>query len=353
VHGRQSTLREELGLVRSSVLYYDERVFAVTKRFGAAALEEPATSPAARPVERREPGSPTRLASAALEGVSLEYEGERGARSLVLEDVSLAVAPGEALCLVGPSGGGKSTILNLLAGLVKPTRGRVLFDGEPIHGPSPERAVVFQDAALFPWLTLEKNIGFPLEIAGVPAAEREERVDELLRLVHLSRFRRAFPHELSGGMRQRGAIARALATRPRMILFDEPFAALDGQMRELLQNEVERLVRASRTTMVFVTHAIDEAVRLGDRVLLIGARPGRVIGEVHVDLPRPRRGALGGAAGIAGAPADVQAIRIAQRIAEEIRAEVDKVAREEADGAWGHTSGSDGGDPRRHLGRGI
>jgi NitT/TauT family transport system ATP-binding protein len=127
-----------------------------------------------------------------------------------------------------------------------------------------------------------------------------------------------------------------------MILFDEPFAALDGQMRELLQGEVERIVRASRTTMVFVTHAIDEAVRLGDRVILVGARPGRVIGEIHVDLSRPRRGAQ-----------DVQAIRIAKRIADEIRAEVEKVAREEADGAWGNSGSIDGGDPRRHLGRGI
>jgi NitT/TauT family transport system ATP-binding protein len=318
-------------------------VFATTKWLGAA-LTEPSVPPAARSVERRDPSSSARLASAALEGVSLEYDRT----SVVLSDVSIEVAPGEALCLVGPSGGGKSTILNLLAGLVKPTRGRVLFDGQPIQGPGPERAVVFQDAALFPWLTLEKNVAFPLEVAGVPAPERRERVDELLRLVHLSRFRAAYPHELSGGMRQRGAIARALSTRPRMILFDEPFAALDGQMRELLQGEVERIVRASRTTMVFVTHSIDEAVRLGDRIVLIGARPGRVIGEVHVDLPRPRRGVLGGAG-----EGDIQAIRLARRIAEEIRAEVEKVAREEADGAWGNTSGSDGGDPRRHLGRGI
>jgi NitT/TauT family transport system ATP-binding protein len=318
-------------------VYYDERVFATTKRLGAAAITE--TESKSRPAvsaQERSPSPLSRVASAALEGVSLEYDGVT-----VLSDVSIEVAPGEALCLVGPSGGGKSTIVNLLAGLVKPTRGRVLFDGEPVEGPGPERAVVFQDAALFPWLTLEKNIAFPLDIARVPAAERAERVEELLRLVHLSRFRNSFPHELSGGMRQRGAIARALATKPRMILFDEPFAALDGQMRELLQGEVERIIRASRTTMVFVTHAIDEAVRLADRVVLIGARPGRVIGEVHVDLSRPRR------------VNDIQAIRLAQRIADEIRAEVDKVAREEADGAWGSSSRADGGDPRRNLGRGI
>lgn len=296
------------------------------------------------------------VASAALEGVSLEYHGRQ-----VLADLTLHVAPGEALCLVGPSGGGKSTILNLLAGLVTPTKGRVVFDGEPVVGPSPDRAVVFQDAALFPWLTLEKNIAFPLEIAKVDRKERNERVEELLRLVHLVRFRDAYPHELSGGMRQRGAIARALASRPRMILFDEPFAALDGQMRALLQGEVERIVRASRTTMVFVTHQIDEAVRLGDRVVLIGARPGRVIGEVHVDLGRPRK----------TMNEDFQALRLAQRIAEIVREEVENVAREEAldvedeSSPWSRNAarGEDVGgtrrrrghavDPRRDLGRGI
>lgn len=316
-------------------------MFASTKWLAAAALAgtDHAAPQSLTTEEKRR--VPPIVASARLEEVSLEYEG--GAP--VLADVSLEVAPGESLCIVGPSGGGKSTILNLLAGLVKPTKGRVLFDGTPVEGPGPERAVVFQDAALFPWLTLEKNIAFPLEIAGLERAEISERVDELLRLVHLSRFRAAFPHELSGGMRQRGAIARALAARPRMLLFDEPFAALDGQMRELLQGEVERIVRASRTTMVFVTHQIEEAVRLGDRVVLIGTRPGRVLGEIHVDLPRPRRAT------------DLQAMRIAQRIADGIRDEVEKVAREEADNdAWGASSGlssSDRGDPRRNLGRGI
>lgn len=277
-------------------------------------------------------------AIAALENVSLVL-GEPAVA--VLEDVSFHVAPGESVCLVGPSGGGKSTILNLLAGLLLPTRGRVLWDGRAVDGPGPERAVVFQDAALFPWLTLEQNIAFPLELAKVEKSERAARVDELLQLVQLRRFRSSYPHELSGGMRQRGAIARALATRPRMVLFDEPFAALDGQMRELLQNEVERIVRATGTTMVFVTHQIDEAVRLGDRVVLVGSRPGRVLGDVPIDLPRPRR---------AGDPA---AARIVQSIAAEIRAEVEKIAREEADGAWGSANGRDGGDPRRHLGSGI
>lgn len=290
-----------------------------------------------RTTTERPPERSARGASAALEGVSLAFEGT----TRILEDVTLRVAPGEAVCLVGPSGGGKSTILNLVAGLVQPTKGKVFFDNRLVEGPGPERAVVFQDAALFPWLTLADNIGFPLETAGVAKKEREERVTELLRLVHLWKFRDSYPHELSGGMRQRGAIARALATKPQMLLFDEPFAALDGQMRELLHGEVERIVRASRTTMLFVTHQIEEAVRLGDRVVLVGTRPGRIIGDVAIDLPRPRR---------AG---DLRSARLVQQIADEIRAEVEKVAREEADDAWGSSNGVDRGDPRRRMGSGI
>ena len=315
-------------------------MYAATKEWPSAASAAPPApaEEATSSVRVRSESAPDPLAIAALHGVSLSL-GEPAVS--ILEDVSFSVAPGEALCLVGPSGGGKSTILNLLAGLVTPTSGRVLWEGKTIDGPARDRAVVFQDAALFPWLTLEQNIAFPLELAGFSKDERRERTEELLRLVHLLKFRKSYAHELSGGMRQRGAIARALATRPRMVLFDEPFAALDGQMRELLQNEVERIVRATGTTMVFVTHQIDEAVRLGDRVLLIGARPGRVLGDVPIDLQRPRR--IG----------DVSNLRLVQSIAAEIRAEVEKVAREEADGAWGSSNSRDGSDPRRHLGGGI
>ena len=320
-------------------------MYAATKDWPVEAAAPAAPAPAVAPAQTAISGvrvtaetRPDPLAIAALDGVSLSL-GDPAVS--ILEDVSFSVAPGEALCLVGPSGGGKSTILNLLAGLLAPSSGRVLWEGKPIDGPARDRAVVFQDAALFPWLTLEQNIAFPLELAGFSKAERRERTEELLRLVHLLKFRGSFPHELSGGMRQRGAIARALATKPRMVLFDEPFAALDGQMRELLQNEVERIVRATGTTMVFVTHQIDEAVRLGDRVLLLGARPGRVLGDVPIDLARPRRSG------------DPGAVRLVQSIAAEIRAEVEKVAREEADGAWGSSNSRDGSDPRRHLGGGI
>lgn len=285
--------------------------------------------------------APDDAVSARLSGrgslATFDRVGVRFGPTNVLEDVSFSISEGEALCIVGPSGGGKSTILNLLAGLTAPTSGVVRYRERPIEGPDPERALVFQDAALFPWLTLERNIAFPLELAGVPKDERRARTDELLRLVHLHRFRHAYPHELSGGMRQRGAIARALSTRPSTLLFDEPFAALDGHMRELLQNEVERILGLARTTMVFVTHQIDEAVRLGDRVLVVGARPGRILGDVRVDVPRPR--VLG----------DARLSRVAKDIAELVRGEVDKVAREEADDAWGTSNGLDRDDSARDL----
>ena len=190
-----------------------------------------------------------------------------------------------------------------------------------MKGPGPERAVVFQDAALFPWLTLRRNIEFPLGVQGVPAKERAERSERLLRLVHLWKFRDSHPHELSGGMRQRGAIARALATDPAVLLMDEPFAALDAQTREILHGELERIWTATRKTVLFVTHNVREAVRLADRVVLLGTRPGRVLEERTVDLARPR-----------GAN-DESVARIAGEIGRRIASEVEKVASEEADDA--------------------
>jgi NitT/TauT family transport system ATP-binding protein len=259
----------------------------------------------------------------------------------ILRDASLRVAAGEFVCLVGPSGSGKSTILNLLAGLAKPTSGRVLQGDTCVAGPGPDRAVVFQDAALFPWLTLRSNVEFPLKLQRLDATARGARSEELLRLVHLWRFRERYPHELSGGMRQRGAIARALATDPAVLLMDEPFAALDAQTREILQGEVERIWSATRKTVVFVTHNVREAVRLADRVVLMGTRPGRILHEEIVDLPRPR------------APADARVAQLSNTVSRHIASEVEKVAREEADDAWVAPGERGGGDPRRNLGRGI
>lgn len=279
-------------------------------------------------------------ASASLEKVTFRVPKERASLE-VLAEVNLSIAAGEFLCLVGPSGSGKSTILNLFAGLIRPTTGRVVEAGREVAAPGPDRAVVFQEHALFPWLTLEDNVAFPLKMQGVSAAERRERTGELLRMVHLYSFRRSFPHELSGGMRQRGAIARALATDPAMLLMDEPFAALDAQTRELLQGEVERIWQQTRKTIVFVTHNVREAVRLGDRVVLLGTRPGRIVQEVDVDLPRPR------------ALNDERVALLAKDVAKMIASEVDKVAKEEADDAWVAPGDRVRVDPRRNLGRGI
>ncbi len=278
-------------------------------------------------------------ASIALEDVSLTV-GVRGGVVEILQHVSLRVAAGEFVCLLGPSGSGKSTILNLVAGLARPTSGRVRHDDVDVAGPGPDRAVVFQDAALFPWLTLKNNVEFPLKLQGMGVPERSARSEELLRLVHLWRFRDRHPHELSGGMRQRGAIARALASDPAVLLMDEPFAALDAQTREILQGEVERIWSATKKTIIFVTHNVREAVRLADRVVLMGTRPGRVLHEDLVELPRPR------------ALNDVRVAELANGIGRLIASEVEKVAREEADDAW-QAPGERGRDPRRQLGRGI
>ena len=254
--------------------------------------------------------------SLTLEHVSVAY---RSATAPALTDVSLRIAPGELVCLLGPSGSGKSTILNVVAGLVKPSSGTVAAGGAPVLGPGPERAVVFQDAALFPWLTLRQNIEFPLRVKSVASSVRAETSERLLRLVHLWKFRDSYPHELSGGMRQRGGIARALANDPAVLLMDEPFASLDAQTREILHGEVERIWAATKKTILFVTHNVREAVRLADRIVLLGTRPGRILEERTVDLPRPR------------GPNDEAVARMAGDVARRIASEVEKVASEEAD----------------------
>jgi NitT/TauT family transport system ATP-binding protein len=284
--------------------------------------------------------APRSGASLALEDVCLRVSAVDGIVE-ILRKASLQVEAGEFVCLLGPSGSGKSTILNLIAGLARPTSGRVRHADADVRGPGPDRAVVFQDAALFPWLTLRHNVEFPMKIQGIDAASRASRSEELLRLVHLWRFADRHPHELSGGMRQRGAIARALATDPQVLLMDEPFAALDAQTREILQGEVERIWSATRKTVVFVTHNVREAVRLADRVVLMGTRPGRILHEEVVDLPRPR------------AANDARVATLAASIGRRIASEVEKVAREEADDAWVAPGLRSGGDPRRNLGRGI
>ncbi|MGV9677879.1 ABC transporter ATP-binding protein [Nocardia sp. NPDC003482] len=222
-----------------------------------------------------------------LSGVRKEFRvrGERESFT-ALEDVTVDVRDGEFLVLVGPSGSGKSTLLDLLGGLERPSGGQLLLDGAPITGPGLDRGIVFQQYALLPWRTARGNIEFGLEAKGVKRRERRRLADDYLDLVGLGGFGDRYPHELSGGMKQRVAIARSLAFDPEVLLMDEPFAALDAQTRESLQDELLRIWETTRKTILFITHGIDEAVYLGQRVAVLTSRPGRVKAVVDIDLDR-------------------------------------------------------------------
>ncbi|MDQ7858905.1 MAG: ABC transporter ATP-binding protein [Armatimonadota bacterium] len=211
-----------------------------------------------------------------------------GARIPAIDDVSLRVAAGEFVGIIGPSGCGKSTFLHTLGGFIAPTRGEMRIAGRPVRGPGPDRGMMFQDLALFPWRTVLGNAMWGLEVQGRPRRECRAVAEGYLAMVGLLPFRDAFPAELSGGMKQRAALARVLAYEPAVLLMDEPFGALDAQTRELMQEELQRIWLQTRKTVVFVTHDIDEAVYLADRVVVFTARPGRIKVTVPIDLPRPR-----------------------------------------------------------------
>ena len=223
---------------------------------------------------------------AAIEIVALrkEFVGSPGP-VLALDDINLAVSPGEFVCIVGPSGCGKSTLLRILAGLDHQTGGTIKVAAA---GWAVENAMVFQDSGLFPWMSVETNVGFGLMTRGVAAREAAERVDAALKLVGLTKFRQHYPHQLSGGMRQRSAIARAFVTDPGMLLMDEPFAALDAQNRVILQGELVRIWEQTGKTVVYVTHSIEEALLLGDRTVIMTAQPGRIKQVIDVPFPHPR-----------------------------------------------------------------
>ena len=213
---------------------------------------------------------------------------------------------------MGPSGCGKSTLLHVIAGLQQPTAGHVLVDDNLMDGPGTDRILIFQELGLFPWLTVSENVEFGMKMKGIARAERQEKVQYYLRLVHLAQFKDSYIHQLSGGMRQRVALARALATEPDVLLMDEPFAALDAQTRDLLHDELERIWAETGRTIVFVTHNVREAVRLGDRVALFTFRPGRIKREYKVDLPRPRH------------LEDVTVAKSAREILDDLREEINK-----------------------------
>jgi len=252
------------------------------------------------------------MAKVGLSEICLSYRTRSGERLLALDHINLQVRSGEFLCVVGPSGCGKSTLLHLIAGLHAQTSGQILVDSKPVEGPGTDRILIFQELGLFPWLTVGENVEFGMKMKGVSKAERKEKTGYYLRLVHLSQFRNSYTHQLSGGMRQRVALARALATEPDVLLMDEPFAALDAQTRDLLHDELERIWAETGRTIIFVTHNVREAIRLGDRVVLLTFRPGRVKREFPIDLPRPR------------VLEDVHVAQAARAILDELREEINR-----------------------------
>jgi NitT/TauT family transport system ATP-binding protein len=253
--------------------------------------------PAAEPPERSEPaGSATSseaVEPALIEAVEVSagYENRRDrTRLIALRGISLSVRPGEFLAIVGPSGCGKTTLINIIAGFVKPISGVMKVRGEEVVGPGSDRAMVFQDYALLPWRTVERNVEFALENrrGRVPKPDRERRIADALALVGLAGFEKSYPHQLSGGMRQRVGIARALVGQPEILLMDEPFGAVDAMTREAMQAELEKIIAKTRQTVLFITHSIDEAITLGDRIVVISNRPGTIREIIEVNLPRPR-----------------------------------------------------------------
>ena len=230
------------------------------------------------------------MQSLVISGVTMWYERPRTHdRVRALEDVSLTITSGSFVSIVGPSGCGKSTLLSIIDGLVHPTQGEVAVDGRRLTEPGRDRAIVFQEASLFPWFTTLRNCGYGLECQGVGRKEAEARAAPLLKLVGLGGFEHHYPSELSVGMQQRANLARALAVDPDMLLMDEPFAALDAQTREFMQAELLDIWAQSKKTVVFITHQIDEAIYLSDHVVVMSGRPGRVLKEIDIDLARPRQ----------------------------------------------------------------
>ncbi|SMF36396.1 NitT/TauT family transport system ATP-binding protein [Tistlia consotensis] len=257
---------------------------------------------------------PSRNGSIRVTGLEHTYAAA-GRVTKALEDIRLDIAPGRFVVIVGPSGCGKSSLLMMLAGLVAPTAGRIVCGGRALTAPDPDLVgVVFQEASLYPWLTAQENVEFPLSLRRVPRAERTQRARDKLALVGLAGFEDRYPHELSGGMKQRVSIARGLVQNPPVLLLDEPFAALDEQTRISMGDELLRIWEQTGKTVVFVTHSLTEAAYLADQIVVMSARPGRIVDRVEVDLPRPRTYAMMGTPRFA---------ELRQRIWEQIRSQAD------------------------------
>ena len=223
-----------------------------------------------------------------IAGISHRFNGYDGSDRLIIDDVSLSIKPGKFVSFLGPSGCGKTTLLRICDGLMQASSGKVLIDGKPVNGPARDRAMVFQEFNLMPWRTAQRNIELALEFHGWKRSQRAAAAREALKRVGLAGFESYFPHQLSGGMKQRVGIARALCTEPNYLFMDEPFGALDPQIREIMQIELLKLLESAQRTVVFVTHSIDEAIFLSDQIAIFSARPGRIIATIDIDLPKPR-----------------------------------------------------------------
>jgi len=256
-----------------------------------------------------------------VKNVSKEFVSKYKKTS-TLENFNLEITKGDFVCILGPSGCGKSTLLNILAGLEKATKGVVLLNGNEINGPGPDRTVMFQEAALFPWLKVIDNVEFGMKMAGIPKEVRYEKAIHYLKMVHLSKFQDSYVYELSGGMKQRVALARALSLDSEILLMDEPFAALDSQTKMMLQKELERIWVDTKKTIIFITHNAEEAVYLANRVVVMAANPGRIKQEFRIELARPRQ---------------MESCDISyytSKIMKALKEEVEKVAKAEYDGDW-------------------
>ena len=258
-----------------------------------------------------------------------------------LHNINVEFHKGEFVCILGPSGCGKSTLLNIIAGLEQATTGRVICNGNEVKGAGPDRVVMFQEAALFPWLKVIDNVEFGMKLAGFSKAERREKAEKYLKMVHLSRFQNCFIHELSGGMRQRVALARALTLDSEILLMDEPFAALDSQTKSILQVELQEIWLATKKNIIFVTHNVEEAVLLADRVIVMAANPGVIKKEFHIQLARPRQ------------PENVDLAYLASDIMKELKEEVEKVAKAEFDNDWTSKKDIILSDSDSNMGTGI
>ena len=228
------------------------------------------------------------MARLTVDNVSKIFEEKGKPPHVVLENLSFDVEEGQFISLLGPSGCGKTTLLTMMGGFQSPTSGNILLDGKKVDGPSSERGYVFQNYALFPWMTVEKNIAYGMKFSSLSADEKKARLQRLIEIAHLRGHEKKFPIQLSGGMQQRAAVARALAGQPKVLLLDEPLGAVDFQMRELMQNELEHMVQEAKITVVMVTHDVSESVFLSDRVIVLGSNRGHIVGDVAIDLPRSR-----------------------------------------------------------------